>query len=241
MIKSFPPFRLDVANQCLWGKDSRVSVAPKVFSVLEYLVRHAGRLVSQEELLEAIWPETYVQPEVLRKYVSEVRKALNDPAEQPRFVETSPKRGYRFIAAVHDESIIDEGGHMTPEANDLEATLNDLHADQKKVLEGQLLSIEEEIVERRLIAADTSLQVHDEVGTLRNAIVNLTPAHENAGDVDRKDRLMLEREQRDLTKEVREEQRDSWKDVQQLKREVREVEKELASEERQHRRAKDLL
>ena len=130
---------------------------------------------------------------------------------------------------------------MTPEPNDLDVTLNDLHADQKTVLKGQLLSIEEEIVERRLIAAGTSLQVHDEVGALRDAIVDLTPAHENAGDVDRKDRMMLEREERDLTKEVREEQRDSWKDVQQLKREEREVEKELISEEHRHRRTKEIL
>ena len=103
-MKSFPPYRLDVTNQCLWREDARISLAPKVFSVLEYLVRHAGRLVSQEELLEAVWPETYVQPEVLRKYVLEIRKALDDPAKDPRFVETLPKRGYRFIAGVHDES-----------------------------------------------------------------------------------------------------------------------------------------
>lgn len=103
-MKSFPPYRLDLTNQCLWREDARISLAPKVFSVLEYLVRHAGRLVSQEELLEAVWPETYVQPEVLRKYVLEIRKALDDPAKDPRFVETLPKRGYRFIAGVHDET-----------------------------------------------------------------------------------------------------------------------------------------
>ncbi len=101
-MKSFPPFRLDITNQCLWRDDARISLAPKVFSVLEYLVRHAGHLVTQEELLEAVWPETYVQPEVLRKYVLEIRKALDDPAKEPRFVETLPKRGYRFIASVHD-------------------------------------------------------------------------------------------------------------------------------------------
>lgn len=130
---------------------------------------------------------------------------------------------------------------MTPEPNDLDAALNDLHADKKKVLKGQLRSIEEEIVERRLIAADTSLQVHDEVGELRNAIVNLTPTHENAPDVERKDRMVLEREEHDLTKEVREEQRDTWKDVQALKREEREVEKELVGEEQRHKRTKEFL
>lgn len=130
---------------------------------------------------------------------------------------------------------------MTEEPSDLDAALDGLHADKKKVLKGQLRSIEEEVVERRLIAADTSLQVHDEVGELRNAIVNLMPAHEHAGDVERKDRVVLEREERELTKEIREEQRDSWKDVQQLKREEREVEKELVGEDQRHRRTKEFL
>lgn len=102
-VKSFPPFRLDAGDQCLWRGDSRIPLTPKVFAVLEYLVRHAGRLVSQQELLEAVWPETYVQPEILRKYILEIRKALDDPAKKPRFIETLPKRGYRFIAAVHEE------------------------------------------------------------------------------------------------------------------------------------------
>lgn len=130
---------------------------------------------------------------------------------------------------------------MNPAPSDIEIALDDVHADKKRLLKGQLRSIEEEIVERRLITADTSLQVHDEVGELRNAIVNLTPAHENAGDVERKDRMVLEREERDLTKEIREEQRDAFKDVQELKREEREVEKELLTEEQRHRRTKELL
>src|SRR5215468_6349505 len=96
----FAPFRLDVVNQCLWRGETRVPLMPKPFAVLQYLVEHAGRLVTQNELLTAIWPETYVQPEVLRRYILEVRRALGDHAETPRFIETLPKRGYRFIAAV---------------------------------------------------------------------------------------------------------------------------------------------
>ncbi len=82
----------------------RIPLAPKVFLVLEYLVRHAGRLVPQEEVLEAVWPDTYVQPEILRTYILEIRKTLDDPAKNPKFIETSPKRGYRFIAVVREES-----------------------------------------------------------------------------------------------------------------------------------------
>ena len=100
--KRFHPFRLDPANQCLWREESRISMAPKVFDVLRYLVENAGRLVTQQELLDAVWPETYVQPEILRKYILEIRKALGDPPNQPAFIETLPKRGYRFIAPVSE-------------------------------------------------------------------------------------------------------------------------------------------
>jgi hypothetical protein len=130
---------------------------------------------------------------------------------------------------------------MTGEPDDVDLALAGQHLDKKRLLKGQLRSIEEEIVERRLIAADTSLQVHDEVGVLDNTMASLRPAHENAPDVERKDRMILEREKLDLTKEIREEQRDSWKDVQNLKREEREVEKELVGENQRHRHMKELL
>jgi hypothetical protein len=130
---------------------------------------------------------------------------------------------------------------LTEAQSDVEAALDDVHADNKRLLKAQLRSIEEEIVERRLIAVDTSLQVHDEVGELDNTMANLRPPHENAPDVERKDRMILEREKLDLTKEIREEQRDSWKDVQNLKREEREVEKELVGAVQEHKRTKDLL
>jgi len=100
----FPPFRLDTVNQCVWRDDkTRIALKPKPFAVLRYLVSHADRLVTYEELLDALWPKTYVQPEVLRQYVLEIRRALDDRSEQPRFVHTFPKRGYQFIAPVFDD------------------------------------------------------------------------------------------------------------------------------------------
>lgn len=114
-IRRFPPFHLDSTDQCLWRGNARISLPPKVFQVLDYLVRHAGRLVTQEELLEAVWPETYVQPEILRTYILEIRKALDDPAKKPRFIETLPKRGYRFIASLTDEDATATPVEPTPE------------------------------------------------------------------------------------------------------------------------------
>jgi TolB-like protein/DNA-binding winged helix-turn-helix (wHTH) protein/Flp pilus assembly protein TadD len=106
-MKSFKTFVLDTANHILWRNGDRVPIAPKAFDVLRYLVEHAGRLVTQDELLEALWSETYVNPEVLRKYILEIRKALGDRPDKPEFVETLPKRGYRFIAPVVDESTVE--------------------------------------------------------------------------------------------------------------------------------------
>ena len=103
-MTSFPPFRLDAGNQCLWRGDLRVDLMPKPFAVLQYLVEHAGQLVTQDQLLSAIWPDTYVQPEVVRRYILEIRRALGDEAEAPRFVQTLPRRGYRFIAPIIDHS-----------------------------------------------------------------------------------------------------------------------------------------
>jgi DNA-binding winged helix-turn-helix (wHTH) protein/tetratricopeptide (TPR) repeat protein len=96
----FSPFRLDIANQSLHRGEVRIPLMPKPFAVLQYLVERSGRLVSQEELMTALWPDTYVQPEVLRRYILEVRRALGDHAETPSFIETFPKRGYQFIAPV---------------------------------------------------------------------------------------------------------------------------------------------
>src|ERR1700724_1132490 len=103
-MKLFKTFPLDTASHLLWCNADRVPIAPKGFDVLAYLVEHAGRLVTQDEILEALWPETYVNPEVLRKYILEIRKTLGDRPDNPEFIETVPKRGYRFVAPVVEES-----------------------------------------------------------------------------------------------------------------------------------------
>src|ERR1700716_3480247 len=102
-MKSFKAFRMDTANHLLWRNGDRVPVAPKAFDVLAYLVENAGRVVTQDEILETLSSETYVNPEVLRKYILEVRRTLGDRPNQPEFIETLPKRGYRFVATVIDE------------------------------------------------------------------------------------------------------------------------------------------
>src|SRR5258706_4051141 len=103
-MREFPPFRLDTGNQCLWRGDGlaeeRILLAPKAFAVLRYLVEHPGRLVTHDELFEALWPKTYVQPEVLKSHIAAIRAVLGDDARKPIFIETLSRRAYRFIASV---------------------------------------------------------------------------------------------------------------------------------------------
>jgi predicted ATPase/DNA-binding winged helix-turn-helix (wHTH) protein len=101
-MKHFQSFGLDTSNQCLWRNGTQIALSPKPFAVLRYLVENPGRLVTHDELLDALWPETYVQPQVLRTYMLELRKVLGDDAAQPRFIQTLPKRGYCFVAPVTD-------------------------------------------------------------------------------------------------------------------------------------------
>jgi predicted ATPase len=103
-MREFDPFRLDTVNQCLWrqtgGCEERVLLKPKPFAILGHLVEHAGRLVSQDELLDAVWPDTHVEPEVLKRHIFEIRNVLGDDPKSPRYIETLSRRGYLFIAPV---------------------------------------------------------------------------------------------------------------------------------------------
>lgn len=96
----FSPFRLDPGNACLWHGTQAITLTPKAFAVLHHLVKQAGRLVSKEELLDAVWQRSYVSDAVLKINIQEIRRALQDDARAPRFIETVHRRGYRFIAEV---------------------------------------------------------------------------------------------------------------------------------------------
>ena len=102
-MKVFHSFRLDPQNQCLWRGETRVAMTPRAFDVLRYLVEHPGRLVTHEEILEALWPKRYVNQEVVKKYILDIRKVLGDRYHDAIFIETLPRRGYQFVAPVNDE------------------------------------------------------------------------------------------------------------------------------------------
>src|SRR5262245_49916221 len=132
-MKRFGPFRLDSVNQCLWQGEQGVAITPKAFDVLRYLVERPGRLVTQEEILESLWPGTYVNQEVIKKYILAIRRVLGDRHDERVFVETVPRRGYQFVAEVIDES----GGASSPFSADAKTTVVGRHG-QLARLDGAL-------------------------------------------------------------------------------------------------------
>src|SRR5262249_21976318 len=93
----FPPFRLDLVNQQLWRDTQKIHLRRKTLAVLRYLAERPGQLVTKEELLAAVWPQTYVSDVVPMVSIRELRKALGDDAKTPRFIQTVHRQGFRFI------------------------------------------------------------------------------------------------------------------------------------------------
>ncbi|MDQ3256577.1 MAG: winged helix-turn-helix domain-containing protein, partial [Acidobacteriota bacterium] len=98
----FGPFRLCSAEKRLTCDGEPVPLAPKIFETLLVLVRHSGHLVTKDELLKAVWPDSFVEEGNLSVNIFMLRKALGDVHHEHRFIETVPKLGYRFVAPVRE-------------------------------------------------------------------------------------------------------------------------------------------
>ena len=96
----FGAFRLDAATTCLWRQEQLLPLAPKPLAVLAYLVAHAGEVVTKDELLDAVWPETVVSEGVLKTCIGQIRQVLGETGRTPQYIATIHRRGYRFIAPV---------------------------------------------------------------------------------------------------------------------------------------------
>lgn len=96
----FGPFVLDVEGAELRKGGDKVAIRPKCFDILVYLIQQQGRVASKEELLEKIWPDVVVNEATLNRTVTELRAALGDDADNPQYIETVSRRGYKFIGAI---------------------------------------------------------------------------------------------------------------------------------------------
>src|SRR5215510_6539296 len=88
---------LDTVDQCLWYGERRVALTPKAYSLLVYLAERPGRLVTKDELLDAVWSGAVVTDGVLKVCVRELRIALRDDARSPSWIETRHRRGYALL------------------------------------------------------------------------------------------------------------------------------------------------
>ena len=97
-----PSYAVDRGNRCLWRDLQRLDLPPKAFDVLDYLRSNPNRLVSQDEILDQVWPNRFVQPEIVKTYIRTLRRLLEDDVRRPRFIETRPRSGYRFLGELPD-------------------------------------------------------------------------------------------------------------------------------------------
>src|ERR1700693_307589 len=96
----FGEFVLEPGRRTLSRADSPISLTPKAFDVLLFLAQNPNRLVTKQELLEAVWGDTFVEEGNLTQYISHLRKALGNNSEDTRLIVTIARKGYQFTARV---------------------------------------------------------------------------------------------------------------------------------------------
>src|ERR1700681_2439928 len=99
---AFGGFRLDLTNECLWQGTRAISLRPKAFAVLRLLLEHPGQLVNKQQVLDTVWPGTFVDNGVFKDNIRQLREAMNDDAGSPVYIETAHRRGYRFIGKLSE-------------------------------------------------------------------------------------------------------------------------------------------
>ena len=110
----FGGFRLDLNERLLLRQGKVVALTPKAFETLLVLVEHSGRIVEKEVLMNRIWPDTFVEEVSLARNVSALRKALGERDGDIQFIETFPKRGYRFVAVVTEHKLDQSERNASP-------------------------------------------------------------------------------------------------------------------------------
>src|SRR6516225_12197056 len=100
-IYEFGNFRLDAGKRALLNvHGTPISLTPKVYDTLAYLVQHAGTVLDKEELLRAVWPDTAIEENNLTQNISQLRRVLGERLGEHRYIVTLPGRGYEFVARV---------------------------------------------------------------------------------------------------------------------------------------------
>jgi pimeloyl-ACP methyl ester carboxylesterase/DNA-binding winged helix-turn-helix (wHTH) protein len=104
----FDVFRIDVSERVLYASNGPVSMTPKAFDTLLCLVENNGHVLGKKELMEQVWPDSYVEENNLAQNISTLRKVLGQSPDGQDYIQTVPKRGYRFVAKVQEDSDFEE-------------------------------------------------------------------------------------------------------------------------------------
>jgi len=99
-LYEFGPFHIDTAERLLYRGEELIPLTPKAIDTLLVLIANRGRVVEKDELIKAVWPDTFVEEGALARNVSALRKAFGSDTDDSQFIATVPKRGYRFVAPV---------------------------------------------------------------------------------------------------------------------------------------------
>ncbi len=137
-LYEFGPFSLDTAERLLTCDGKVVALAPKLLETLLVLVENSGRVMEKEELLKTLWPDSYVEESNLTTYVSQLRKALGENLDGQSYIETVPRRGYRFVAEVkkiHSEATSPEvGSFVIHERTDTRILIEEEITDEEPIV-----------------------------------------------------------------------------------------------------------
>src|SRR5215467_8286557 len=99
-LVEFGPFRIDLDQRLLWRGQQQIPLSRKAFELLSILVNRSGEVVSKDELMTLLWPDTFVEESNLSQHVFQLRKALGEQGQTPSYIVTVPGRGYRFNQSV---------------------------------------------------------------------------------------------------------------------------------------------
>ena len=149
-LYEFGPFRLDATERVLFRDGKAVALKPKVFDTLLLLVRNSGHVVEKDELMGAVWPDTVVEENNLNQNISALRRVLGESEESGKYIETLPRRGYRFVAGVSE--IRDESVEIVVDKRTLSTVVIQEEADQLNPIKQETQSTGDSIVHRQRVA-----------------------------------------------------------------------------------------
>jgi DNA-binding winged helix-turn-helix (wHTH) protein/Tol biopolymer transport system component len=146
----FGPYRVDAADRLLLKQGKVVPLPPKVFDILLAFVERSGRVLDKDELMQEVWPDTFVEEGNLARNVSTLRRALGESEDGHQYIETIPRRGYRFVAKVRELSdgtlIVRERSRVTieqEEESDATGFIDEAEGDEPSGLLAEGISAEQ--------------------------------------------------------------------------------------------------